>query len=72
MIFMNLRPAIATASFCFLPWSLPVWALAAVLYKLSGGAKADGNGALGLLVGIAPALLPIYVYDRTLARILER
>lgn len=65
---MNLRPAIGKASMLFLPWSIPVWLLAYVLLR----PDRDASGDVGLAAFFMPAIPPIWLYDKTLARLLER
>lgn len=52
----------------FLPWSIPVWLLAYALLR----PDRDASGDVGLAVFFMPAIPPIWLYDKTLARLLER
>lgn len=52
----------------FLPWSVPVWILAYVAYKVTGAAREDHSGDGFLAVLGAPAL-PAYALGLALDRL---
>lgn len=64
---------LGTALVLFLPWSIPVWAIAGTYHVLNG--RSEGAPDTGLYVLAAPAfpaVLLVYGVARTLDRILPR
>ena len=68
---MNPRLLVGIASCVFLPWSVPIWTSAWLFYKLSDWEKSDASGDGAIVIALLPVLLPIWVYDHTLAKIID-